>query len=124
MRDETAEIEGTIEGLTSPSAMTSDGTDGAAAQSVTSPVAPAHVYCIPLPDSSGAFTEVWVSPDGMFHSPPLAPGAYRVLAFARPHSDLEYQNPEAMQAYESRGPVVRLAAGQKENVRVQLITTE
>ena len=87
------------------------------------PVAPAHVYCIPLGDSGGQYAEVYVSPDGSFTSPPLAPGAYRVLAFDRPQPELEYRNPEAMQVYESRGPVVRVAGGQKENVHLQLISS-
>jgi putative hemolysin len=85
--------------------------------------APARVYCIPLADSGGQFTEVWVSPDGSFSSPPLPPGAYRVLAFDRPQPELEYRNPEAMQSYEAKGPVVRLVSGQTEHVRLQLIST-
>ena len=85
--------------------------------------APAHIYCVPLADSSGQFTEVAVSPDGSFSSPPLPPGAYRVLAFDRSQSELEYRNPEAMQTYDAKGPVVRLVGGQKEHVRLQLIST-
>jgi hypothetical protein len=121
MRDETAEIDGTVEGIASPGIA---GAEGASAGPVAYHAAPAHVYCVPLPDSSGAFTEVGVAPDGTFQSPPLPPGAYRVLAFAHPHSDLEYQNPEAMQAYDSKGPVVRVSAGQKESIRLQLISQE
>lgn len=122
MRDETAEIEGTVEGIPSPPPAVG-ATDGAE-RALPFTAAAAHVYCIPLPDSGGNFTEVWVSPDGNFHSAPLVPGAYRVLAFARPQSELEYHNPEAMQAYDSKGPVVRVSAGQKENVRLQLISPE
>ena len=122
LRDETAEIEGTVEGIASPSALT--GATGGAVEGAVSYAAAAHVYCIPLPDTGGNFTEVWVSPDGSFQSAPLPPGAYRVLAFARPQSELEYRNPDAMQAYDSKGPVVRVAAGQKESVRVQLIAPE
>lgn len=127
MRDGTAEIDGMVEGLPSQGMMAGSIDEGgftAAAKPVVTPSTPAHVYCIPLSDSSGAFTEIWVAPDGSFHSPPLPPGAYRVLAFSSSQSDLEYRNPEAMRAYESKGPVVRLSAGQSESVRVQLITTE
>lgn len=120
LRDETAEIDGTIEGISSFAASTESNAEGFAPYSS----APAHVYCIPLPDSAGVFTEIGVSPDGSFQSPPLAPGAYRVLAFSRPHSDLEYYNPEALRSYDSKGPVVRVSAGQKESVRVQLIAQE
>jgi len=56
-------------------------------------------------------------------SPPLAPGAYRVVAFDRPQPELEYRNPEAMRAYEGKGPVVRIAGGQTEHVRLQVISS-
>jgi hypothetical protein len=46
-----------------------------------------------------------------------------VLAFDRSQSELEYRNPEAMQSYDAKGPVVRLVGGQKEHVRLQLIST-
>jgi hypothetical protein len=62
-----------------------------------------------------------VGPDGSFSSPPLPPGDYRVLAFEQPQSDLEYRNPEALRAYEGKGPVVRLMGGQTEHLRVQII---
>ncbi len=128
MRDDTGEIDGTIEGIT-PSPPTplnaAVATDAMASVGITvAPAAPAHVYCIPLMDSGGIFTEVWVSPDGSFQSPPLAPGAYRLLAFDRSQPELEYRNSEAVRAYDAKGPVVRLAAGQKEHVRLQLITPE
>jgi len=116
MRDDTAEISGTVEGITPP-AQGPGGTSSVAGQGR------AHVYCIPLPDSSGQFTEIWVRPDGKFDSQGLAPGAYRVLAFDRVQTELEYLNPEVMQIYESKGPVVRLAGGQKERVQLKLIST-
>ncbi len=128
MRDDMAGLDGTVEGIT-PTATAalnaSAETDGSASLSRPQavPAAPARVYCVPLADSSGQFTEVWVSPDGSFSSPPLPPGAYRVLAFDRPQPELEYRNPEAMQSYEAKGPVVRLVSGQTEHVRLQLIST-
>jgi len=131
MRDDTAQIDGTVEGVpTSTSGAVSigvvsvkDGMVGTGVSYTGMGAAPARIYCIPLADSSGQFTEVWVSPDGSFSSPPLPPGAYRVLAFDRPQSELEYRNPEAMQSYEARGSVVRLVSGQTEHVRLQLIRT-
>ena len=123
MRDDTGEIDGMVEGVAT-------STSGAASirvemvgSGVSYMASSARVYCVPLADSSGQFTEVWVSPDGSFSSPPLPPGAYRVLAFDRPQSELEYRNPEVMQSYEARGPVVRLVSGQTEHVRLQLIST-
>ena len=124
MRDDTAEITGTVEGVPPPQG---DGGAGGGISgwnaSATAAEPPAHIYCIPLPDSSGQFTEIWVSPDGSFVSQGLAPGAYRLLAFDREQPDLEYRNPEAMRAYDSKGPVVRVAGGQKERVQLQLIST-
>jgi DNA-binding transcriptional regulator of glucitol operon len=79
------------------------------------------VYCVPLPDSSGRFAETGVSLEGNFQVQ-LAPGVYRVLAFDR-SQELEYQNAEAMRAYEGKGPVIRLAPGQSEHVRVTLISS-
>jgi hypothetical protein len=46
-----------------------------------------------------------------------------VLAFDRQKLDLEYNNAEAMRAYEGKGQVVRLSAGQKENLTLQVIST-
>ena len=125
MRDDTAEISGTVEGVTPPSqGQVSVSGD---ARGLTSYAhigrAVAHIYCIPLADSSGQFTEIWVSPDGSFVSQGLAPGAYRLLAFDRKQHELEYRNPEALRTYDSKGPVVRVVGGQKEHVQLQLIST-
>lgn len=126
MRDDTAEISGTVEGVTPPAQGPVSASDSAGGMTFYTPYggqAAAHIYCIPLPDSSGQFTEIWVSPDGSFVSQGLAPGAYRLLAFDREQRELEYRNPEAMRAYDSKGPVVRVVGGQKERVQLQLIST-
>jgi hypothetical protein len=129
MRDDTAEISGTVEGITPPApgpvGANSAGGD-ARGWTFYAPLggqAAAHIYCIPLPDSSGQLTEIWVSPDGSFVSQGLAPGAYRLLAFDREQHELEYRNPEALRTYDSKGPVVRVVGGQKEHVQLQLIST-
>ena len=125
MRDDTATITGTVEGITpgEQSSFNAPGLVGVSLSSAGPAAPPAHVYCVPTPESSGQYAEVWVSPDGTFSSPALAPGAYRVLAFARPQTELEYRNPEAMRIYETKGPVVRISGGQQEHVRLQLITS-
>jgi hypothetical protein len=114
MRDDTAEIDGTIEGL-APS-LTGSGPQAADNSA-------AHLYFIPLPDSSGEFKDVWVPPDGKFGPRQMPPGTYRVLAFDRPQQDLEYRNPEAMKAYDAKGQLVRLVAGQKEHLHLQLVSS-
>jgi hypothetical protein len=126
MRDDMAEISGTVDGVTAQAQETVGA--GAINGSITAypsgaGKAAAYIYCIPLADSSGQFTEVGVRADGGFDSTGMAPGAYRLLAFERRQPDLEYRSSEAMQAYDSRGLVVRVAGGQKERVTVQLIST-
>jgi hypothetical protein len=109
MRDDTAQVEGTIEGADAPAA---SGPHTAAA----------NVYCVPLPDSSGRFAEVAASADGTFTFLNLPPGAYRVLAFRHAQPGLEFRNPEVMRAYEASGPVVHLTSAQKEHITVPLIS--
>jgi hypothetical protein len=126
MRDDMAEISGTVDGI-APQAQETAGA-GASDGSVTpyptgAGKAAAYIYCIPLADSSGQFTEVGVRADGGFDSAGMAPGAYRLLAFDRRQPDLEYRSSEPMQAFDSRGFVVRVAGGQKERVTLQLIST-
>jgi hypothetical protein len=132
MRDDTAEISGTVEGVTPPAQgpINAGGAGGASGDArgwtFYAPLggqAAAHIYCVPLADSSGQLTEIWVTPDGSFVSQGLAPGAYRLLAFDREQHELEYRNPEALRTYDSKGPVVRVVGGQKEHVRLQLIST-
>jgi sucrose-6-phosphate hydrolase SacC (GH32 family) len=81
----------------------------------------AWVYCVPLPDSSGQLQQLWVSADGTINTSQMAPGAYRVMAFADQQPNLPFRDPEAMRAYESKGQVVHLSAGQKTSVQLQLI---
>ena len=122
MRDAAAEIDGTIEGVAS----LFNGTEGARPSATGASVSTdtsARVYCVPLPDSSGEFRDVWVTPDGKFGPQNLAPGTYRLLAFDRPQPELEYHNPEAMRAYEAKGQLVRLVAGQEEHLHLQLISS-
>jgi hypothetical protein len=130
MRDDTAEISGTVEAVTaaaqgppSGGVSTSYGAGGWTSYTPLGEQVGAHIYCIPLADSSGQFTEIWVNPDGNFVSTGLAPGAYRMLAFDRAQPELEYRNPEAMRAYEAKGPVVRVVGGQKDHVTLQVIST-
>ena len=140
MRDDWAGISGKVEGVGTGGGTTEDAA-AAQAQRVTQAAAgagftfyqpisggagraSAHVYLVPLPDSSGQFTQIWVGPGGSFNNATVAPGAYRVLAFDRQQPQLEYRNAEAMRAYEGSGPVVRVSGGQKEQVTLQVIATE
>jgi hypothetical protein len=125
MRDDFATIDGNVEGISPPTSLSSglqpELDNAPAVSSARRPAA--YIYCIPMPDSGGVAAEIAVAPDGSFASQPLAPGAYRLLAFDREERQLEYRNPEAMKAYDNKGPVVRVAGGQKERATLQLILT-
>jgi hypothetical protein len=112
LRDDTAEIEGTVTGI------------GPASADLASRLSRRQtwVYCIPLPDGPGQFNQFIVEEAGQFHDARMAPGAYRIVAFASRQQHLPYRDAEAMKAYEARGPVVHLSAGQKVSVQVPLIT--
>ncbi len=120
LRDVTAELDGTVEGI--PGANASQSTSPPAIQSarMAADGSFGHVYCIPLPDSSGDFKDIGVAPDGKFGPRDLSPGTYRVLAFDH-REELEYRDPEAMRAYDAKGLLVRLVPGQKEHLQLPLI---
>jgi hypothetical protein len=111
MRDDGAQIEGRVE-------RAANGAGPAASPLQMS----AHIYLVPLPGSTGQFRELWSSPDGKVFAQQVPPGEYRVLAFEHPQRELEYRSEEAMHKFESKGQLIRLLAGQKEELRLQLIT--
>jgi hypothetical protein len=121
MRDDTAELDGVIEGAPAQS----EGAPVLATRTglISADGSFAHVYFVPLPDSGGQFKDIWVSADGKFAEPQMPPGTYRVLAFDRPQRELEYRDAEAMRAYEAKGLLVRLVAGQKEHLQLSLISS-
>jgi hypothetical protein len=106
MRDDMASFDASVEGI-SPNPSASGTT--------------AYVYWIPLPDSEGQFAQVWAGVEGKLNSQ-IVPGTYRVLAFDHPKNDLEYRNPDAMRAYESKGQIVQFVAGQTEHLQLQIIS--
>jgi hypothetical protein len=122
LREDGAEVSGSVEGGSGP---TPEGPRPTAMTFIGrfSPKTGAHIYCIPIPESTGQFREGAVETDGKFVVQQIPPGSYRVLAFDRQKLDLEYDNSEAMRAYEGKGQVVRLSAGQKENITLQVIST-
>jgi hypothetical protein len=107
MRDDTAEIDGTLTDLSPTSAPQG------------SPTPQVYIYCVPLPDSPGQFQQLGVSADGTFRSQTMAPGTYRIMAFRTPQTNLPYRDAEAMRAYDSIGQIVHLGAGQKASVQLQ-----
>ena len=114
MRDDVAELEGTIAGI----GATTDNTARAGGFTPS-----AFVYCVPVPDSPGQFLELRAPSDGKFDYRSVAPGTYRVLAFKNPQQNLPYRDAEAMKAFDAKGQVVRFSAGQKTTVQLQVIST-
>ena len=110
LRDDGAEVDGTVMAPGIQSAAT-DGSWPAA-----------WVYFVPLPNSSGHFEAVGVSGDGKFTVPNVPPGSYRILAFANMQPNLPYRDPEGMKAYEAKGQVIHLSAGQKTTVQAPIIS--
>jgi hypothetical protein len=108
MRDDGAELDGTISSAGQQTSAPEPGTG-----------ARAFVYCVPLPESAGQFQPLVVSEDGKFNAQMMAPGDYRILAFSVPQPNLPYRDAEAMKPYESQGQVVHLSAGQKTTVQLQ-----
>jgi hypothetical protein len=116
MRDDNAEIEGTVASVTATA--TANESTAYAGSSTPS----AYIYCIPLPDSPGQFLQLSTSSDGKFDYQMVAPGSYRLLAFKSRQPNLPYRDAEAMRAYEAKGQIVRLSSGQKANVQLQIIS--
>jgi hypothetical protein len=110
LRDDVAEIDGTVTSLAEHNSSSGSST------------AAGWVYCVPLADSGGQFQQMAVSEDGKFTNPMMPPGDYRVLAFSTPQYRLPYRDAEAMKPYETGGPVVHLTAGQKTTVQVPILS--
>ncbi len=124
MADDGGKIEGKVEAADASVGATQPyptAASGRASPSYDGPFA--YIYCVPLPDSTGQLTEAVAFSDGKFTSPPMPPGAYRVLAFKRQQPELEYRNPEAMRAYDAKGQTVRIVAGKTEHLQLHLISS-
>lgn len=118
MRDDTAELDGTVAGVS----LTKAGTQGfGVASNPAADRSPAYVYCVPLADSPGQMVEFGVAADGTFNSLRMAPGTYRVMAFKNQQESFAYRDAEAMRAYETKGQTVHLSPGEKANVELQVL---
>jgi hypothetical protein len=117
MRDDWAQVDGTVEGSAAAGGAGSPNRSASAESS-------ARVYFVPQPDSPGEFREASVTSEGKFNPAQVPPGLYRALAFDRPQENLEYHDPEAMRAYETQGQLIRLEPGQNQPLRLQVISSE
>jgi hypothetical protein len=123
LRDDTGEIEATVEGA--PEELTS-GVVGSVSYSgpMGGPggIGGISVYGIP----AGENGEVrWFSTrtNGKYKLPQVPPGDYRVVAFDS-SQEIEWHNPAAMRAYESKGQVVHVTAGNTAQVTLKAISSE
>lgn len=107
IRDDTANLQGTVANTSSASGSSQS-----------------WIYCVPLADSPGVLYDFATAADGKFNFSTMAPGTYRVLAFSNPQPNLPYRDAEAMRAYESKGQIIQLAAGQSASVQLQVIPDE
>jgi len=112
LRDEIASVEGKVTGW-NPDTQKTDDPDSQNA----------WIYFVPLPDGPGQFQELGIAPNENF-TQNMTPGSYRVLAFAHAKQNLPYRDPQAMKAYETKGQVIHLAAGQKTNLQLPIIPEE
>jgi hypothetical protein len=112
VRDDGAQVEGTIEGIKNDQDRGAEFFPPGQAQG--------SVYFVPM-GSGGPLKEAWVSAAGKFQAEQLAPGTYRVLAFDRPQQDLEYASDEVMRRFDSKAQVISVVPGQKVQLRLSLI---
>ena len=124
MRDDAGAIEVTVEGAPED---VPGGVIGSV--SYSGPMRPGgfdamggvSVYAIPVGGGAMRWFNSRVNRKYALQQAPV--GDYRVLAFDSPQ-DMEWRNPVAMRAYESKGQVVHVAAGETAKVRVKLDTSE
>jgi hypothetical protein len=113
MRDDGAEVEGKID---SANAAPTHPADNGYNQ-------PLGFVCLASMDRMDDRCKIaWTNPDGTFAFQQLAPGSYHALAMDRSHPQFEWLGNEILTQYESKIQVIRVAQGQKERVRLPLIT--
>jgi hypothetical protein len=116
LRDDFAEIEGALTNLsTVPDAAAKPGYSGYWRPS-------AYIYFVPQPEGTGQYQQIAADAEGKFNAQNIAPGNYLVLAFKKP-MNLPYDDLEAMRIYEPKGQKIQLAAGQKEKLELQVISS-
>ena len=122
LRDDNASIEVTVESAANVPVQEAPGAVVALANQAGAVPGYANVYCMSTGESTGYFAQTNIAIGaGQVASIAVPPGVYRLLAFSDAQQDLEFRNPEAMRAYDGKGPVVRVAAGEKQRVQVPLI---
>ena len=118
MRDDFAEIDGALTSMNGAlNAAVNFGTVGFGSWKPS-----AYIYFVPESEGTGQYQQVMADAEGRFNSKNIAPGNYLVLAFKK-QMNLPYDDPEAMRIYEPKGQKIQLAAGQKEKLELQIISS-
>ena len=112
MRDDGAEVDGTVE-----EAAKASGEQG---HSEEGPPPTGMVYFVPVEGTIGQVQGTYINADHTFRQEQLPPGTYRVLAFD--HDMSEEASGEGMKRYETKGEVVQVSAGQQTSVRLKFIS--
>jgi len=114
VRDDGAEVDGTVEGA--------GGFETAGTRMPSPGQFQGTVYFLPMDSRGGQMKQAFV-PDGKFQVQQLAPGTYHVLAFDSPQQDLEYASEEVMRRYDSKAQIISVVPGQKVQLRLALISS-
>jgi hypothetical protein len=109
IRDDGAEVTGTVEEAAKTSSEQELGQDG--------PRFMGMVYFVPVEGTVGPVQETSINVDRTFRQEQLPPGTYRVLAFD--HELSEEASVEGMKRYQTRGEVIQVSAGQQASVRLK-----
>jgi hypothetical protein len=83
----------------------------------------AYFYAVPLSDAAGRMRWMTLESGKAASLSGLSPGSYRVFAFDAPQ-ELEYHDPEAMQALGDRGKTVSLEANGQTTVQLDVVSTQ
>ncbi len=109
IRDDGAEVTGTVEEAAKTSSEQELGQDG--------PRFMGMVYFVPVEGTVGPVQGTSINVDRTFRQEQLPPGTYRVLAFD--HELSEEASVEGMKRYQTRGEVIQVSAGQQASVRLK-----
>ena len=123
MRDDFAEVDGVLTEMNAAlDAAVNPGSSGFIRPSAYIWKQSAYIYLVPESEGTGQYQQIVADGEGKFNSKNIAPGNYLVLAFQK-QMNLPYDDPEAMRIYEPKGQKIKLSAGQKEKLELQIISS-
>jgi hypothetical protein len=112
VRDDGAELEGTVDSSKSSAAASVPQGRFGGSQDI--------VYVVPIVGMDSRTKETGLNPDGSFTIPQIAPGTYHVFAIDNSQR-MQSVSEEWLKQHESKVQVLRVVAEQKEHLRLSLI---